>query len=419
MGRIGGLLVAAVAGIVGADDAPGPIVLTVEAGRFDRRDTPVWVELPAGTLPADGPSAVRLVEEGSPSDTFRVAQVDRNGDSVRLTWILDGPTPAGSRRRFRLDPAPIESPTPWSWTDRPGTPLALAHGDRPVFAYNRDPVARPEYAGQERSAYIHPAYAPSGALVTGDYSARSHPHHRGIFLAYARAEVGALKPDFWNIHTRTGRITCVGVDSIAAGPIAARFAADHDWEAIGPGGGVVLRERWEVEAIDRPGSSFWLIDLTSTQRAVGATVRLPAYRYGGMAYRGPDPFFPRGVLDVLTSEGLDRVKGDQKPARWVDLTGPVADGSDHYAGVAVLDHPANPGHPTPARIHPTTIPFVCFTPAHDRPIAIDADRPIVFRYRLLIHDGRPDAEMVERAWRDFAKPPVVTVRRPPSPVPAR
>ena len=60
-----------------------------------------------------------------------------------------------------------------------------------------------------------------------------------------------------------------------------------------------------VEAFDIPGSPYWLFDITSTQQGVGGAVEVLPYRYGGMAYRGPEPFV-KGTLDVLTSEGKHR-----------------------------------------------------------------------------------------------------------------
>ena len=127
-----------------------------------------------------------------------------------------------------------------------------------------------------------------------------------------------------------------------------------------------------------------------------------------MAYRGPEPFV-KGMLDVLTSEGRHRVDGDQKPTRWVDLTGPVAEGSDKYAGAMIADHPSNPHYPNVARIHPTTLPFFTYVPAHDKLVTIATDAPTVFRYRVLIHDGHPDPLADESVARDFAEPPVVVV----------
>ncbi|WP_158633384.1 DUF6807 domain-containing protein [Tautonia sociabilis] len=403
--------------------APG-IELTVDAGRFDRRDCPVQLSVPIDEIPgeladrlssaADQGGWLPLVEVGGQGSRV-VAQVDRpaeGADRLRILLVLPGQTPSGSRRVFREVDGPV-LPSPWAFSTSPEGHLELSHRDAPVFRYNTRPVVHPDHQSpnQPRDAYIHPAFSPSGAMVTGDYSSESHPHHRGFFLAYTKTEVGDLHPDFWNIQNGSGKIRFDHLGDAVAGPVSARVSTFHRWEAARPDGDrvEVLTERWDLEAIDIPGSPYWLIDLTTTQQATGEPMVLPPYRYGGMAYRGPDSFFPRGVLDVLTSEGLDRVQGDQKPARWVDLTGPIADGSNTYAGAVIFDHPGNLNHPTPARIHPTTLPFFCFVPSHDTTVTIGPDTPTVFRYRILIHDGHPDADRNDRAWRDFANPPSVVL----------
>ena len=111
----------------------------------------------------------------------------------------------------------------------------------------------------------------------------------------------------------------------------------------------------------------------------------------------------------MTSDGAGRVDRDQKPARWADLTGPVADGSSEYGGAMIADHPGNVNHPTVVRIHPTTLPFFSYVPGYKTPFTINKDKPTVFRYRILIHDGHPDRERDERVWRDFAEPPRISV----------
>jgi hypothetical protein len=386
--------------------AGGGPTLVVVAGTVPREDTPLRCDVPPAALPAlvagrkaDAPLAVRLVEQGGDAAALP-GQIDVAPDgSARLTLVLAGTTPANTERRFRVEPG--DGASPWAWDYRPDGSLDLACGGRPVLRYNVSSQANPDYPNLARGAYLHPVTTPSGAVVTGDFS-KFHPHHRGFFLAYARAEIGGKAVDFWNLHRDPSRIRCERLLAPAAGPVSARFAAEHRWET---GGAVVLAERWDVEAYAIPGAPYWLFDLTSTQRATGEPVALVPYRYGGMAYRGPDSFQPAGVLDVLTSEGLDRRAGDQKPARWVDLTGPIADGSRTYGGAMIADHPANPTHPTVARIHPTSLPFFTYVPGHDATVTIGNDRPTAFRYRVLVHDGRPDRARDERVWRDFAGPP--------------
>jgi hypothetical protein len=398
------------------DDAQAPrsIDLAVRSGGHPRKATPCRLDLPVerlGTVAAkalgDRPERIMMrdLAGGAPFE----AQAERlpGGTSVRITFVLPGETPANTERRFRLDLSTLsEARSPWTLSDPSVGALELKHGDQSVFRYNLAPVSNPNYPTiPARDAYLHPAYTPSGALITGDFS-RAHPHHRGFFFAYTKTQIGDLHPDFWNIQGGTGKVVFDRLESAVAGPVTARIVAKHRWDAKGTG--EVLREKWEIEAYDLPGTPFWMFDLTSTQQAVKDPIELPPYRYGGMAYRGPDPFL-KGTLDVLTSEGLDRKGGDQKPARWVDLTGPVKEGSDRYGGAMILDHPSNPHHPTVARIHPTTLPFFAFTPSHDKALTIPADKPTVFRYRIVIHDGHPDGALDERLWRDFAEPPRVTL----------
>ena len=409
-----------------AQDWP-PIKLTIEAGEHDREWTPIRFELAENRFSPEvrkaldaGPVTLSVAYEKPGSSHGMLVQADRfqAGPRVLVTFPLPAPLAKGERARYDLH---VGRPVIFGgdraigrlWTldeSTPGT-LELKDEQRTVFRYNAAPVSSPNYKEiQNRDAYIHPAYSPSGALITGDFSP-SHPHHRGFFLAYERTKTGNLTPDFWNIHVGTGKIYSEGVDGRVAGALTARFSARHRWEAKDKANGssvVVLRERWDVEAYYIPGAPYWLFDVTSTQQAVDRPLEVLPYRYGGMAYRGPEPFV-KGVLDVLTSEGKHRKDGDQKPARWVDLTGPVADGSGRYAGAMIADHPSNPHFPNVARIHPTTLPFFCFVPAHDKPLTIATGAPTVFRYRVLTHDGHPDPTLDERVARDFAEPPAVVV----------
>ncbi len=412
-----------------AEGPSGPLGLTVRAGRHPRRETPLRFEFPGGRLAEAvrkaleaGPVALEVIAvdgEGRPSAPpggRSIAQVEKIGDGpqVRATWVLPGEVPAEGEARFQIGVDAVAVDTgqrTWTLAERSPSALELRYGDRPVFRYNAAPVSSPNYqAIQDRDAYIHPAYTPSGALITGDFSPY-HPHHRGFFLAYVHTRSGDLTPDFWNIQAGSGKVHAEGFDRPVVGPVSARFSARHRWDARDRDKGtdrVVLRERWDVEAYAIAGPARWLFDLTSTQEAVDRPLELLPYRYGGMAYRGPEPFV-KGTLDVLTSEGRHRRDGDQKPTRWVDLTGPVADGSETYAGAMIADHPANPHSPTVARIHPTTLPFFTYVPAHDDKLSLPADSATVFRYRIMIHDGHPDPALDERIWRDFAEPPTVVV----------
>lgn len=403
---------------------PGPIGLTVRAGGRDRLGSLLTFLVPSDRLGASvvralgaGPVALLVADPAAPGgSTPTVAEAARLGDgSIRAAWFLPRAIPKGSEARFAMDGASVgsDAQTPWAVVEATPGAVEFRNRNRPVFRYNAAPLASPRAdasANLTRDAYIHPAFSPSGALVTGDFSSY-HPHHRGFFLAYVHTKWGDLAPDFWNIQGGTGKIVADGFDRPTLGPVSARFEARHRWEAKldgprGPESRVALRERWEVELFDAPGSPYWLFDLTSTQQAEGEPLEVLPHRYGGMAYRSAEPSV-RGPIDVLTAEGRHRLDGDQKPTRWVDLTGPVADFSPNYAGAMVADHPGNPRYPTVVRIHPITLPFFSFVPAHDQILTIPTDRPTVFRYRVLIHDGRPNPALNDRIAHDFSDPPEV------------
>src|SRR5690606_4464430 len=106
--------------IATADDRPTLLEFTVEAGRYDRRDTPVQIAIPIDEFPEDlgaffrGDHAVaRLLlreQGGGPPITAQVDPPSDGRGSVRFLWILPGETKAGSRRvlGLDLDSSPIE-----------------------------------------------------------------------------------------------------------------------------------------------------------------------------------------------------------------------------------------------------------------------------------------------------------------------
>ena len=102
-------------------------------------------------------------------------------------------------------------------------------------------------------------------------------------------------------------------------------------------GDVVLRERWNVKLVDATPQQF-VFDITSHQEAL-VPIQLPAYRYGGMAFRGAAQWLPKTApFRVLTSEGHDRKSGDGARARWFHGEGEI-DGAT--VGFAMLDAPTN------------------------------------------------------------------------------
>jgi hypothetical protein len=175
----------------------------------------------------------------------------------------------------------------------------------------------------------------------------------------------------------------------------------------------VLDSSWKVVVHGLLGRrpAYFLFDLDWTDQVVGQQpLVLPEYRYGGLGLRGNREWIDPLRVTFLTSEGQDRLTGENTRARWVHLGGRVG---NKEAGIAVLIHPLNLRAPEPVRLNPG-IPLLCVAPPKAGPLRIEPGRPYAARYRFVVSDGRANVALLERLWRDFARPPRVTVGAPGS-----
>ena len=102
---------------------------------------------------------------------------------------------------------------------------------------------------------------------------------------------------------------------------------------------------------------------------------------------------------ILNSSGQrNEPEAFRKPARWVDYSGPIT--REQTAGITLMDHPKNPGHPTPFHLRDNGRMGVSPTLHHS--IIITRDRPLRLRYALWIHPDVPDTGKIDVQWQQFA-----------------
>ncbi len=390
----------------------------IAAGDLDRAvGTPVFFELPEGTKlsqpamlwPADGKG-------------FHVQIVA--GERVSVAWLLERTLKAGETRHYGLREGVISNAyrleLPLSESlDAISITEAVTQGGtvKPILAFRKTPTA--EAAGYEpyytRTGYIHPLLTPSGKNVTGDYPV-DHPHQHGLFFAWTDCTFEGRDINFWDQKAQTARIRHLPANDSrrVSGPAFTEFTVNQRHEDLSAPGGAaktVLNETWQVRTW-RPVGDYYLIDIVSTQTcASDSPLAINQYHYGGMAMRGTADWFidEKGAEqpgDFLTSEGKTRTDGNHSRPNWVDMHGRYPDGS--HAGVAVFDHPDNFRFPQWVRLHPSK-PYFVFTPQVEEGFEIKPGEPYVSRYRYVVHDGPPDAELLDRLWNDYAHPPKVNV----------
>ena len=287
----------------------------------------------------------------------------------------------------------------------------------PMFVYQMQPGAVPEgvAATFAHGAHLHPVYSPSGKIVTGNHPP-DHLHQRGIWFAWTHTEFEGREVDFWNMGNEkhggiTGEVRFHKLVKTWSGPVHGGFVSEHRWIDHTSGAEKdMLHETWEVTAYHTVGlndikgnrqPAMHIIDFVSTQTcASGTPVKLPKYHYGGLGVRGSRLWDPVDAVQMLTSNGDDRTKGDSTKAKWIWLGGDV-DGKT--TGITVLIHPQNFRFPQPLRLNPKN-PQLCVAPSQDGEWSIEPGKPYVSRYRIIITDGRPDADDIERQWIDYADP---------------
>ncbi len=261
---------------------------------------------------------------------------------------------------------------------------------------------------------VFPLLSPAGRPLTRSFpmtplaegGSKDHVHQRSLWMTHG--EVNDV--DFWVENERAGTVQHREVVSLNATDRTGSLVTTADWVAPAVGGGqptVLLNER-RVTTVDfssSPHAVDFVIDLT----AVADRVNFGDTKEGSFGIRMADSIAvdsKQGGL-ITNANGQSNVEAWGKRANWVDYSGPV-DGDT--VGISVLEHPSSFGHP--CRWHVRTYGLFAANPFGEHHF-VGGDRTeghtlskgetIRLAYRLLLHDGPADQEMVNAAWRQFSE----------------
>ncbi|MGB3617210.1 MAG: DUF6807 family protein [Catalinimonas sp.] len=255
-------------------------------------------------------------------------------------------------------------------------------GDTVLF-YRTGPPPEPSV----RTNYVHPLLALDGQVLTEDAPA-DHPHHRGVFWAWHQLWVDSLRVgDGWDM-TNVGW-TARSVEALDNGP-ARGVVAEVDWSSplltdhIGTDVPFV-RERTTVRVY--PATAHYrLVDFDLSLRALRPGVRIG----GSEDAKGYGGFSPR--IRLVDSLQFLSATGEVEPQNlpfaaggWMNVVGALGQ-RGATAGVAMLEHPDNPGHPNPWILRRRGSMQNVAYPGRT-PVDLSGNTPLRLRYRLVIHDG--------------------------------
>lgn len=277
---------------------------------------------------------------------------------------------------------------------------------KPFFAYNFDS----SHAGLYRP-FFHPVMGPNQRPITqnGEFpgSLRGHYWHRALFIAHQK--VGGMS--FWEERALDcGKIVHLEFVEFTSGNTGG-FVERLAWRDLA--GRDLLREERTARAGVEGRSRF--LDLGLKLSAPARDVELAATPYNLLACRvlnamcllpEKEGYTRRfgSLVDfaplaeggsIRNSEGKENEACRGQRARWCDFSGPLGDGS--RGGVAILDHPRNPRHPTPWHNWNNMTITASFT--FHEPFTLKQGDELALSYRVLVHPGDAREADIEGAWR--------------------
>jgi hypothetical protein len=282
--------------------------------------------------------------------------------------------------------------------------IDLSIGGSHILSYHKAVVQPPEGADPvyARSGFIHPVHSPSGSAVTGIHP-DDHYHHLGLWHAWVTCEIDGKDVDFWNLKERTGAVRYAKTVELISEKNAAGFTVEQE-HVMFPGDvdkeTVILREAFTVVA--RVVDGAYEIDYNTVQTNVSKlSLKLPAYRYGGpIAYRAPH-HWDKTNSDYLSSEGKTRIDGHTTRSKWIAMWGEKEANSGHDT-LTILNHRDNHDFPQRMRVWPPTTNngaiFFNYVPIQETGWEIVPGQTSIMRYRLVVEDGKPDAEVLNQRW---------------------
>ncbi len=257
---------------------------------------------------------------------------------------------------------------------------------RNILQQNARPGLRP---------YIHPLRISNsdGILCLTEDSPWHHPWQHGVQTGYH----GVNGCDFW---FDPGQHPTMDIGTIE--PSAPRIISTDppSWivEAIWrhADGSLLLAEKQEWTLREADNDDLIFLDLEWTVQAI-PDVEIEQHAYGGFFIRMP---FRRNVgATVFNSEGQQEDDTEQQPAKWVELHMPL-ENSEAGAGIALLDHPQNPGHPVHWRVDGQR--GINPAPCIPGPIHLASGESMRHRYRMALHPGKLDAKELNKLWDSYA-----------------
>jgi hypothetical protein len=275
----------------------------------------------------------------------------------------------------------------------------FAEGQDSVLLY-RDRSLHPEreYA---RAHYVHPLFGPGGEILTED-SPEDHPHQHGLYWAWHQVYVGDQRVgDGWTQEDITWEVHDV---EVLEGAASSALRTQVSW--LSP---QYVNADGEPEPFVDETATFRVFPMADGQRQIDVAIELRALvdgvriggsedekGYGGFSARIR---LPQDIRFVGRAGAVQPQNTAVEAGGWLDMSATF--GEQGPTGLAILQHPSNPGYPQPWILRNADSMQNVKWPGAD-PAMLPLDEPITLRYRLILHDGLVDAARLEQLHAQYS-----------------
>lgn len=268
--------------------------------------------------------------------------------------------------------------------------------------------------------YLWPLHAATGTVVTRGYpiepnipgETHDHPHHRGLWFTHG--DVNGF--DFWanepsQNSPKKGKVLLKKIVSVKSGAKSGTIQALFSWNAADQ---TLLEEDRKMVFYDVP--NLRIIDFDVTFKALAKTtfgdtkegmfaIRLAAGLEEPQKKSPAEPKRTGKMVDAQGKQGEKEIWG--KRSEWVDYFGEL---KGEKVGVAILDHPQNPKHPTYWHSRSYGLFAANIFGEHDfysdksrnGSVTIEPGKSLRFRYRVIIHPGDYKTADIAKMYADYA-----------------
>ena len=289
---------------------------------------------------------------------------------------------------------------------RPVPPMQAVPQPHHEVSFQRDgaEIARYHFGSALRRPFIFPLVGPSGRSLTRmghPHDPEGHSHHNSVWVSHH--SVNGVS--FWGDRGK-GKIAHKRIEAFHDdAPVGtAALITESVW--IDEGSGRTLlneRRRTAVKMLDG-GELLLTIDF-QLGTAGNDPVILGKTPFGMVGVRMAKTIGTNdGGGEIRNSEGASGEKDVfWKKAKWVDYSGPIT--ATATEGITLMDHPHNVGFPN--AFHVRADGWMGSALTLNEEIRIEPARPLVLRYGLYAHAGKPAPEALEKVWAAFAESKLV------------